>query len=474
MKSPRSIVLPLFALFLAAPARAQNKESEAPTPATLTPLEKIEAAATNYIDAEVVPSLAIGILKDGKREFRTFGRTRLQDAASKPTPDTLYEIGSVTKVFTSLVFADAITHGKVALDTKLKDVVPKGIEVPADDDIDIELVHLATHSSGLPRMPGNFAPRNPTDPYSDYDAKRLYAGLSLTTPARAPGVAYEYSNFAMALLGQVLVDIEGEADYESLVAKRVLGPFGMKDTHVALDEAAKARLALPYDADLTLNANWNLFGFAGAGALRSTARDMLEFCARELDPPAELEKAVALTQTQHYEDPKSKVRLGLGWHISPADVHWHNGETGGYHSFVAISKSQHCAVVVLANAPTREVDTLADFAMALLLGKEPPTPAPFRPAKVEDELLKRLVGRYKLSPTLVFTITFEPGSATRSKGLYAQLTGQPAFRVYAESESKYRYRAVDAQLSFESKDGVASAVVLHQNGEDHRAERMAD
>jgi serine-type D-Ala-D-Ala carboxypeptidase/endopeptidase len=437
------------------------------------PWTDIESVARTYIETEHFPSIVLGIAIGDRVEYRCFGHLTLDPGSNQPTTKTLYEIGSITKTLTGLLLADSVVRGEVTLETELRAVLPADVPVPDDEEPAINLGHLATHSSALPRMPGNFAPRNPQNPYADFDVDRLHDALPLATLTRAPGSLYEYSNLGMGLLGHVLVLRTSATDYESLLAKRILSPLALEDTHITLNAKERARLAPPYDTDLALNSNWDLNALVGAGGVRMTIEDLVKWGRAQLTTEdSKLAEAIRLSHQVQFEDAKNKVKMGLGWHISPIDALWHTGQTGGYHAYLAVMREPKVVVAAMANASSGEVDKVAEYTFTRVLGRTPPKIDPFRPVALELAALEPLVGKYQLAPLMQFAIEIERDGKKRPKGLWAQLTGQPAARVYPESATRFRYRIVDAALTFELKDGSATAVTLHQFDKDQRAPRV--
>lgn len=437
------------------------------------PWPAIEKVANAFLQAESFPSLALGIAIGDRVEYRTFGRLTLAPDAKTPTVDTLYEIGSISKTYTGVLFADAVTRGVFALDAGLADHVPEGTVVPDEEETAITLAMLSNHSSALPRMPGNFMPRDGSNPYADYDAKRLYDALSLVTLNRNPGTRYEYSNYAVGLLGQILVDECGATSYEALLRDRLLAPLEFRDTFITLDAKQIDRLAPGHTADLEPTSRWDFLALAPAGAIRASIQDLLKWGrVQYASDESPLGKAITLSHQLSFEDTTSHTKVGLGWHISPIGVLWHNGQTGGYHSYLGIAKEQRIAVAGLGNAGTGDVDKVADYALALCMGKTPAEPVVTQPVEVSEKELDALAGTFRLQGPVIFTIVVEKDGLKRPKGLWAQLTGQPSVRVYPESATRFRYRVVDAALSFEVENGLAKAVTLHQNGRDQRCERI--
>jgi CubicO group peptidase (beta-lactamase class C family) len=357
-------------------------------------------------------------------------------------------------------------RGEVRLDDPVAKYLPAEVKVPQREDRAITLADLATHTSGLPRMPANFRSRDPTNPYVDYTAPQLYEYLSSHELTRTPGARFEYSNTGLGLLGHALARRAG-VDYEALVEARICRPLGMASTRIALGPELRARLATGHDADLSPVANWDFAVLAGTGALRSSANDLLTFLAANLgstgSPLAEAMRAMLSVQRP------TGFFLGsaLGWTVDTrggAEIVWKDGGTGGYRSFIGYVAQAKRGVVVLSNA-TAEID---DIGLNLLdsrfrLAAPPHYP---REAAVAASVLEAHVGRYELRPNFVMTVTRE------GERLFSQVTGQQRFRIYAMSERKFFYKVVEAQLTFETDGkGRSIALVLHQNGVNHRAKR---
>ncbi|MDQ3607277.1 MAG: beta-lactamase family protein, partial [Gemmatimonadota bacterium] len=233
------------------------------------------------VESGRAPGIVVGILENGQRRYVAYGSA---GPGRGPLDEhTLFEIGSISKTFTGLLLADAVVRGEVRLDQPVVELLPAGTVIPARADRPITLEQLATHRSGLPRLPTNMAPANPADPYADYDEARLYAFLAAYTPPRSPGDSAEYSNLGAGLLGHALVRRSGAPSWGALVERRTTGPLGMRETFVDVPPAAIERLAAGHDAGMDTVPPWHLDVLAGAGALRSTAADMLTYLAAQMD-----------------------------------------------------------------------------------------------------------------------------------------------------------------------------------------------
>lgn len=243
----------------------------------------------------------------------------------------------------------------------------------------------------------------------------------------------------------------------------------MDDTAVELSDAMQARLAPPYDAQLSEDHRWHFQAIAGAGAVCSSVEDLLRYARAHLNPPeGQLGEAIELAWKVHQGAQDGGFAMGLGWHVArDGSTRWHNGQTGGYHSMMLVNRLSGIAVVVLANTATMEIDVLAEQLIRALAGAKEQPREFAKVVEVAPEQMERLVGRYQLIPTFILTAKIEDGK------LMVGATGQPFFQVFPQSDSKWSYRVVDASLTFELGDeGPAKAVILHQNGLNQRAERL--
>ena len=285
------------------------------------------------------------------RDAAAFGKVA-KERPRAPDADTVFEIGSITKVFTSLVLADMIERGEVNADTPVADLLPKTANVPSRDGRQITLLDLSMQMSGLPRVPLNLMPADGANPYADYTPRKLYEFLSGYTLKRDPGEKYEYSNLGAGLLGHALA-LKAGMSYEQLVRTRILEPLGMKDTGITLTADQKTRLAQGYNMSLNPAKSWDFDALAGCGALRSTANDMLTFLSAAMglhDTP--LRAAFARMLSVRKDTGMPSIQIAMAWHIFTrfgTDIVWHNGGTYGFRSFAGFNPATKTGVVVLCN-----------------------------------------------------------------------------------------------------------------------------
>lgn len=422
----------------------------------------IRAIITERIASKRGMGLVVAVLENGTAP--RIHAAGVSGVAGLPLDgNTVFEIGSITKVFTGALLADMAARGEVSLEDPVSKHLPKTVRVPSRSGRVITLLDLATQTSGLPRLPGNLRPADAANPYADYTVDQMYRFLSDYSLPRDPGEKYEYSNFGVGLLGHVLALRAGKP-YGQLVKERILDPLGMHDTSIELSPSMKGRMAQGFNAMATPVRLWDLPSLAGAGALRSTANDMLRFLAANLDSPATpVAKALAAARLSRRAADRPGNRIGLGWHI--VDVFgttatWHNGGTGGFRAFIGMDESRRRGVVVLSNSTITPDDIgfhLLESRVALV--GPPSAPRERKEIALAPDKLERYVGVYQLAPSFQLTITREGGS------LFGQATGQPKVQLFAESEFEFFLKVVDAQVTFvRDANGTVNQLILHQNG----------
>lgn len=447
-------------------------------------IEHLDALVEPLIKNEVVVGMTVGVIgPNGKALIRGYGKTGAD--GGKPDGKTVYEIGSITKGLTGVLLADAEARGVLKISDPMRLYLPNTARVPGDHE-PITLEHLATHTSGLPRLPTNLRFVDRLDPYAAYTVKEMYAYLGGAKLATRPGEKHAYSNLGQGLLGHILGLAQGKS-YEDLVIERITKPLGMSDTRLILTDDMKKRFATPHSGPQSPVKPWAIPTLAGAGGLRSTAEDMLKFGRAMLQTrdaktmnaaPANQRALIAAMDVARKPrvkmDPKSKrpLRVGLGWMLARDGVTtWHNGQTGGFHCYFAASPKLGVTVILLANTSTGKVSQLGDQVVMLAAGAMPKPLVLQKSKKLDVKVLDRYVGTYAMigNAQLRFTVTRKDDS------LHVQLTGQPALPIYAKSETRFFYRAVAAEIEFgmlDKKSGKARRLTLFQNGRTIPARRI--
>jgi CubicO group peptidase (beta-lactamase class C family) len=295
----------------------------------------------------------------------------------------------------------------------------------------------------------------------------MYAFLSGYELTRDIGSEHEYSNLGVGLLGHVLARVSG-GSYESLVRERILKPLGMTRTGIALDEDMQNWMANGHDQEGNVVPLWDIPTFAGAGALRSDAGDMLVFLAANTGPAeTPLERSMRDSHEEQQRLNESGA-IGLNWvvqYVGDEKILWHNGGTAGFRTFIGFDPAKSVAVVVLTNSG----HGADDIGFHLINPGMPLAEAPVEriEVKVPRGILDTYVGEYELTPDFTIVVT------RKRRGLYVQATGQEKFQVFAESETKFFYKVVDAQISFVADDsGAIVSLTLHQNGAEPSARKV--
>ncbi|MDZ7773383.1 MAG: serine hydrolase [Balneolaceae bacterium] len=297
---------------------------------------------------------AIALVSDATARFHGV----LRSGDSLKTVDNrgaVYEIGSVSKVFTAYLLARLVAEGELELDRPVREL----LDVPLNEDAwirldartDFTLEHLANHTSGLPRIPAGmgwsavFQSQNPYRNYGEDDL-RDYLSEEMLLHSE-PGTSFQYSNLGAGLLAYALGQYTGKS-YEQMLQERIFGPLDM--THSTTDRTLVAdRLVTGLNASGSPTPNWDLNALSGAGAILSTAEEMHRFVEASFDTAAPANRLMQQPTFRINE----QMAMGLGWFIlDRASGHrwlWHNGGTGGYRSSVVLDPSARRGVVLLTN-----------------------------------------------------------------------------------------------------------------------------
>ena len=312
--------------------------------------DSVKKAIRENVENGKHQALFVGIIDGDDVDYYYYG-----DTAKDENPideNTLFEIGSVTKVFTTLLLADMIEKGEISLDDPIDRFLPKDVTTPSKNGKKITILDLATHTSGLPRFPDDF-PILDSDAMYEYDQDEMYDYLSSVEISREIGSQYEYSNMGVALLGHI-ISLHAGQSYEELVKERILDKFGMESTCIKQCDGLRDKFAKPHlfgnPAD-ELNLSEDM---VGAGEIRSSGKDMLLFLSYAMGlKDSSLKKSFEVSQTANHEIDDT-LSIGLGWHITQDEderrIIWHNGATNGFASIIGFDPESNQGVVVLTNS----------------------------------------------------------------------------------------------------------------------------
>jgi CubicO group peptidase (beta-lactamase class C family) len=380
--------------------------------------------------AQAPGGMVAGVIDHGERVV--VGAGKANDSAVVPDGDTLFEIASVSKLFTGILLADAVQRGELELDQPMAALLPQGVSAPAGGGA-ITLRDLSTHYSGLPTDPaGHYKPGQ------TWTVDQGWATLSKSKLEQAPGQGWRYSNFGVAVLGNLIAQRAG-TDYASLLQQRIAQPLGLVDTVVTVDAQRSARLATGYDRrGRPLPPTVGLEPFPGATEIRSTANDLLRFMAAGFAAePAPLAAAFALaTSTRRSTGPNGHEAFfqGLGFDIEAQGdraLVFHGGwRVDGFGSYIAYDPQRQRGAVVLANSKRQ----LADLAFHLLDPTRAPEPCGHpepAPIALAAEALEDYVGNFRFPDGELIRVTRDGAK------LHAQSHGRPRALLPIESDRFY-------------------------------------
>jgi CubicO group peptidase (beta-lactamase class C family) len=318
----------------------------------------INEEVAQFLKQPQVRGVVVGVYKDGKSFIKGYGT--ISGAADSTVPDgaTVFQIASVSKVFTATLLQILCDEGVVNMDATLDELL--GRSMPLSPTVQqVTLRQLATHTSGFPRIPQSLGEKateaakddDPLlDPYSHLGPQYIFDYLA-TAEGKKDAGRFEYSNYGMGLLGHVLEKVTGK-DYESMVKERILAPLGMKGTGVTLSSSMQMHLAQGHTAKGSPTPIWHFAALAGAGALNSNVQDVLKFIQANVDDGKLLSRPF-----EKMQQPQFSGDTGIGWmqptfidkFLGNEQVVWHNGMVGGYASYLSIDAKTKTGVVILAN-----------------------------------------------------------------------------------------------------------------------------
>lgn len=302
-----------------------------------------------YIQTQGNVGISAGVFYKGKSYFYNYGE-RKKGSNNLPDDHTLYEIGSITKTFTSTLLAIAVNEQKVTLETSITKFLPDSVA----DNPDLKKItfkYLANHTSGFPRMPAGaeLMITDANQPFGNFGAKEMFSFLKHFKQTRQPGAKYEYSNFAVGLLGVLLEKIYHKP-YPELIRAYITTPLKMNETMSFVDTLKFKNVAQGYDGLFEPVPFFNLTAIRSAGIIKSSTADLITYAKAQLQTPdAALNAAIKLTHQITFDDGSAIV--GIGWHYLPGDrnVLQHGGATGGFRSGVYIDLNKQIGVAILTN-----------------------------------------------------------------------------------------------------------------------------
>jgi CubicO group peptidase (beta-lactamase class C family) len=292
--------------------------------------------------------VSIAIIENGVARF--YGIKRTNDSIrTVENEKNVFEIGSITKVFTSTLLANFVIENKVGLDENINQY----LNFPFKDDQQITFRKLANHTSGLPRLPTNMDSHffKSGNPFENYDEKKLIKYLTKKLElSTITDNKYTYSNLGVGLLGYTLSQIENKS-YQELLQEKIFSKYQMTTTTTTERDQIEKLLIKGQnpEGEIVPNWDWDLAVLSGAGAILSSVEDLSKFAIAQFDNKnIELELTRTKTATV-----KKNMDIGLGWHIINNETGenwvWHNGGTAGYTSSMTIDTTNLNGIIILSN-----------------------------------------------------------------------------------------------------------------------------
>ncbi len=410
-----------------------------------------EAWIEDQVDGDRTLSIAAARLSDGEIEPFSAGPVH-PERDERVGAGTRFQVGSLTKAFTHMLLAEMSAAGEIGYDSRVADVLGERVSFANPAVGEITMLELATHTSGLPRLPGNLSIDNPTNPYAGYGEEALLEAIGQARAGQPLGDHYAYSNFGAGLLGYLLGIVDGEG-YQRALHRRVLEPLGLNRTGFDPSE----RRAAGFSSGRVVT-DWTFDSLAGAGALWSSTEELMTM-ARVLLGQRDNPLAYPLDADREVIEANAE-RFGLTrvWHVAESTegpVFWHNGGTGGFGSFFGFRPATGEAVVLLVSG---RADATGAGMRWLDAGPADTAPATIDPA---------IEGQYR----------FEDGGGIgvyeRDGRIVAQRAGQTPQALTPVGEDWYAQDVFDVSVRFLREGGEVVALELVEQGRGRRAERVA-
>ena len=316
------------------------------------PIDSIKAIIKQEVTNKRSKSIIVGIVDANGRQIIAEGQ--LSDHDSRlPDGNTLYEIGSITKVFTSLLLADMSLKQQLNVHDPISEFLPVTVKTPIRKGKEISLLSLSTHRSGMPRFPYNTDPKNLDEPYIDYGVNQLYEYVAHFEPSFDIDSKWQYSNVGYGVLGTVLTLVT-QKNFETLMTDEICKPLHLNNTVISLTAKQKENLAIGH-AETGTNVGLTALGAIEAGgALRSNVNDLLTFAEENMGLiKTALFPAMELTHVLQAKKDGNDTYTTMGWTLdnnNGQNILFKDGGMPGYCTFLGIDNKNKIGVVVLSNS----------------------------------------------------------------------------------------------------------------------------
>jgi CubicO group peptidase (beta-lactamase class C family) len=438
-------------------------EVSAQTAVALPSAQEITRKVDDYMAAAMRVnrfSGAVLLARDGQPiESRGYGMANIELSVPN-SPETVFRLGSVTKQFTGMAIVMLQERGKLSVN----DPICKYLSDCPQAWQPITIKNLLTHTAGIPNY--TEFPDFTKTAAVDTTAAELTSRFRDKPLQFALGEKYAYSNSGYYLLGTIIERASGKP-YADFLQENIFGPLGMKqtgyDNPVRIIKNRAAGYARTSDGFINA-APISMSTAYAAGALYSTVGDLLLW-----DQALYTEKLVSRKSLDEAFTP-FKSNYGYGWSIGKRfdrQVIAHGGGIFGFSSYIARYPSDHVTVIVLSNVEGAPSGEIANSLAAIAFGAPYEVPAERKEIPVAVKTLEKYVGKYQLTPQIVLSVTLENGK------LLAQVSTQPKLELFAESETVFFFKTVNAQVTFVvSAQGEVTGLVFRQGGSDIPAQKI--
>ena len=461
--------------------------------------------------------IVAGIIRGINRYPYAYG-TLNRGTIRRASAMTVFEIGQLSSLYTTAMLSLLVQRGDLNLTDRVSVYLPDSVTVPATPaGRPILIEHLATHTSGLPRLPDNLVSADPDDPLKGYSVELLYEFLAGYADAQREGLGsrfdtedpggedraeaedrysrddpfetedgpsdtgdrYAYSDLGMGLLGHVLERATG-VSYDDLVREMLGDPIKLANTANAPSQSMRTYLATGHDEARRPVPAWSDTTLVGGTGLRSNLHDMMTLVSANMGIIYALPEDFTEDDSTRYHasfdslivarEPADEegVRTALGWKVRQdaqgREIHWLTGRTNGFYAFAAFLKAWRKGVVVLSNSSVN----VEDIGFHLLSARNPLAPPPMKTERLSEDAYEACTGTYAFSPEFTVDITYSDGK------LYGQPPGQPRSELILESSGDFYLEVEDARITFvQDEMGNVEHFLFLQDGKTHRAERIA-
>ena len=460
--------------------------------------------------------IVAGIIRGINRYPYAYG-TLNRGTIRRVSPMTVFEIGPLSSLYTTAMLSLLVQRGDVNLTDRISAYLPETVAVPSTPaGRPILIEHLATHTSGLPRLPDNLVSPDPDDPLKGYSVELMYEFLARYANAQrdggessfdfddregGPGAGdpegdkpaqddpegddpfeeadrYAYSDLGMGLLGHVL-ERAGGASYDGLIRELLGDPIKLANTASAPSQSMRTYMATGHDDARRPVPAWSDTTLVGGTGVKSNLLDMMTLVSASMGIIYALPEDFTEDDSTRYHASfdslimarkptgEEGVRTALGWKVRQdaqgRDVHWLAGRTNGFYAFAAFLEAWRKGVVVLSNSSA----SVEDIGFHLLSARNPLAPPPKKTVRMSEAAYEACAGTYAFSPEFTVDITYSGGK------LYGQPPGQPKSELVLESSGDFYLEEEDARITFvPDETGNVDHFLFLQDGKTHRAVRV--